>query len=221
MLEDLNESLGDLDEGLPKPSDLLATLPPLKMREENLPLFNGEETQEAVSEAITHGVEECKKAIGWKFFYLKGINPLVCTHHIYMEEKLSQFIDPKEVMPKKSGITVVQNDKGEEVSTHLTSVLKRVSGHPFYCFLDGYSGRNAISWYPKGIFLRHIISKKGIEVDKAKVELIAKLPSPTTVAKSALGCENDVLLAAKFRSPLARTAAVFSLEASRYLRPTF
>ena len=70
-------------------------------------------------------------------------------------------------MPKKSGITVVQNDKGDEVSTHLTSgwrvcidyrklntvirkdhfpfpfmdqVLERVSGHPFYCFLDGYSG---------------------------------------------------------------------------------
>ncbi|KAL6347522.1 hypothetical protein AAG906_026046 [Vitis piasezkii] len=30
MLEDLNESLGDLDEGLPEPSDLLATLPPWK-----------------------------------------------------------------------------------------------------------------------------------------------------------------------------------------------
>ena len=27
MLEDLNESLGDLDEGLPEPSDLLANLP--------------------------------------------------------------------------------------------------------------------------------------------------------------------------------------------------
>ncbi|WKA02038.1 hypothetical protein VitviT2T_020278 [Vitis vinifera] len=33
----------------------------------------------------------------------------------------------------------------------------------------------------QGIVLGHIISKKGIEVDKAKVELIAKLPSPTTV----------------------------------------
>ena len=28
MLEDLNESLEDLDEGLPEPSDLLAILPP-------------------------------------------------------------------------------------------------------------------------------------------------------------------------------------------------
>ncbi|RVW83551.1 hypothetical protein CK203_054199 [Vitis vinifera] len=32
-----------------------------------------------------------------------------------------------------------------------------------------------------GIVLGHIISEKGIEVDKAKVELIAKLPSPTNV----------------------------------------
>nr|GEW95735.1 DNA-directed DNA polymerase [Tanacetum cinerariifolium] len=33
----------------------------------------------------------------------------------------------------------------------------------------------------KGIFLGHKISKNGIEVDKAKVEVIAKLPHPTTV----------------------------------------
>ena len=62
---------------------------------------------------------------------------------------------------------MVQNDKGDEVSTHLTSgwrvcidyrklndvtrkdhfplpfidqVLERVSGNPLYCFLDAYSG---------------------------------------------------------------------------------
>ena len=50
MLEDLNKSLGDLDKGLPEPSNLLATLPPWKRREEILPLFNGEETQEAINE---------------------------------------------------------------------------------------------------------------------------------------------------------------------------
>ncbi|WJZ82961.1 hypothetical protein VitviT2T_002682 [Vitis vinifera] len=33
----------------------------------------------------------------------------------------------------------------------------------------------------QGIILGHIISKKDIEVDKAKVELIVKLPSPTNV----------------------------------------
>ena len=33
----------------------------------------------------------------------------------------------------------------------------------------------------KGIVLGHVISSKGIEVDKAKVELISKLPPPTSV----------------------------------------
>ena len=33
----------------------------------------------------------------------------------------------------------------------------------------------------RGIVLGHIISRKGIEVDKAKIEMIFKLPSPTNV----------------------------------------
>ena len=203
-------------------------------------------------------------------------------------------------MPKKSGVTTVRNEKGEEVTTHLTAVwrvcidyrtlnevtikyhfpipfmdqlLERISGHPFYCFLDGYSGyfqieiaaedqenttftcpfrtyayrrmpfglcnapatfqrcmlsifsdlakrimevymdditvyggsfkeclinletvlhmcieKNLVLNWEKcyfmvnqGIVLGHIISNKGIEVDKAKIELISKLPSPTNV----------------------------------------
>ena len=79
----------------------------------------------------------------------------------------SPWVSPTQVVPKKSGITMVQNDKGEEISTRLTTgwrvcndysrlnvvtrkdhfplpfidqVLERVSEHPFYCFLDGYSG---------------------------------------------------------------------------------
>ena len=32
-----------------------------------------------------------------------------------------------------------------------------------------------------GIVLGHVISKKGIKVDKEKIELISKLPSPTNV----------------------------------------
>ena len=79
----------------------------------------------------------------------------------------SPWVSPTQVVPKKSRITVVQNNKGEKVSTHLTSCwrmcidyrklnvvtrkdhfplsfidqgLERVSSHPFYYFLDGYSG---------------------------------------------------------------------------------
>ncbi|GJV13114.1 reverse transcriptase domain-containing protein [Tanacetum coccineum] len=39
----------------------------------------------------------------------------------------------------------------------------------------------------EGIVLGHKISKKGIEVDKAKIDVIAKLPHPTTVKGAVLG----------------------------------
>ena len=38
----------------------------------------------------------------------------------------------------------------------------------------------------QGIVLGHVISNKDIEIDKAKVELISKLPSPTTIEKELL-----------------------------------
>ncbi|RVW72562.1 hypothetical protein CK203_060056 [Vitis vinifera] len=102
-------------------------------------------------------LKRCKKAIGWQISDLKGISPLVCTHHIYMEEEAkpirqfqrrlnphlqevvraevlkllqagiiypisdSPWVSPTQVVPKKSGITVIQNEKGEEITTRLTS----------------------------------------------------------------------------------------------------
>eukprot|EP00261_Vitis_vinifera_P035822 XP_019077065.1 PREDICTED: uncharacterized protein LOC109122991 [Vitis vinifera] len=98
-----------------------------------------------------------KKAIGWQISDLKGISPLICTHHIYMEEgakltrqpqrrlnphmqevvraevlKLLQagiiypisdstWVSPTQVVPKKSEITVVKGENGDEVSTCLTT----------------------------------------------------------------------------------------------------
>ncbi|RVW74551.1 Retrovirus-related Pol polyprotein from transposon opus [Vitis vinifera] len=102
-------------------------------------------------------LKRCKKAIGWQISDLKGISPLVCTHHIYMEEEAkpirqpqrrlnphlqevvrtevlkllqagiiypisdSPWVSPTQVVLKKSGITMVQNEKGEEIATRLTS----------------------------------------------------------------------------------------------------
>ncbi|RVW64996.1 Retrovirus-related Pol polyprotein from transposon 17.6 [Vitis vinifera] len=157
---------------------------------------------------------------------------------IKRRDKMIPWVSPTQVVPKKSGITVVQNEKGEEIATRLTSGAGESLWPSFYCFLDGYSGYfqieidvedqekttftcpfgtyayrrmpfglcNAPATFQRcmlsifsdmverimevfmdditiygGIVLGHIISEKGIEVDKAKVELIAKLPSPTTV----------------------------------------
>ncbi|RVW19764.1 Retrovirus-related Pol polyprotein from transposon opus [Vitis vinifera] len=120
----------------------------------------------------------------------------------------SPWVSPTQVMPKKSGITW----KDHFPFPFIDQVLEEVLGHPFYCFLDGYSGRmpfglcNAPATFQRcmlsifndmverimevfmdditiygRIVLGHIISSQGIEVDKAKVELIVKLPSPTTI----------------------------------------
>ena len=79
----------------------------------------------------------------------------------------STWVSPTQVVPKKSGVTTMHEKKGEEMPTRLTTglrvciyyrrlnevtrkdhfplplmdqLLERISGHPFYCFLDGYSG---------------------------------------------------------------------------------
>ena len=212
----------------------------------------------------------------------------------------SKWVSPTQVVPKKSGVTVVLNENNELIPPRVTSgwrvcidyrklnagtrkdhfplpfvdqMLERVAGHEFYCFLDGYSGYNQIeialedqekttftcpfgtfafrkmpfglcnapgtfqrcmmgifsdmieiileifmddfsvfgdsfenclensrkvlercqernlvlNWekchfmVTQGIVLGHIVSKDGIEVDKAKVELISNLPTPKCV----------------------------------------
>ena len=79
----------------------------------------------------------------------------------------STWVSRTQVVPKKSWVTTVHNNKGEEMPTLLTTgwsvcndymrlnevtrkdhfplpfmdqLLERISGQPFYCFLDGYSG---------------------------------------------------------------------------------
>ncbi|RVW31950.1 Retrovirus-related Pol polyprotein from transposon 17.6 [Vitis vinifera] len=346
--ESLNESLGVLEVGLPEPSDvedppkLVLKSVPVDLKyvyleeDEKCPVVISSTLTSDQEDSLLGVLKKCKKAIRWQIFYLKGISPLVCTHHIYIEEDAKPVRQPQrrlnphmqemvrgevlkllqariiypisdslwvsltQVVPKKSGVTAIQNEKWEEVSTRLISgwrvcidyrmlnsvtrkdhfplpfmdqVLERVSGHPFYCFLDGYSGYfqieidledqekttftcpfgtfayrrmpfglcNApatfqrcmlsifsdmverimevfmdditvyggsykecllhleavlqrciekdlvLNWekchfmVQQGIALGHIISKNGIEVDKAKVELIVKLPPPTNV----------------------------------------
>lgn len=76
----------------------------------------------------------------------------------------NQWISPVHVVPKKSGVTVVKNDKNELVPQRLVTgyrmcidyrklnaatrkdhmslpfmdqMLERLAGHEFYCFLDG------------------------------------------------------------------------------------
>ncbi|CAM9004234.1 unnamed protein product [Rhodiola kirilowii] len=210
----------------------------------------------------------------------------------------SEWVSPIHVVPKKGGLTVVQNDKGELVPTRtvngwrmcidyrklnkatkkdhfpipfIDQMLERLAGHDYFCFLDGYSGFYQIPILPndqgkttftcpygtfafrrmpfglcnatgtfqrcmmsifsdyiekcievfmddfsihgssfddcltnlshvlsrcietnlvlnwekchfmvqEGIVLGHLVSKRGVEVDKAKIQVIEQLPPPT------------------------------------------
>nr|GEX79506.1 DNA-directed DNA polymerase [Tanacetum cinerariifolium] len=106
----------------------------------------------------------------------------------------SSWVSPIHCVPKKGGMTVVANENNELIPTRLVTswrvcidyrklndatqkdhfplsfidqMLERLAGNEFYCFPDGFQG--------------HKISKSRIEVDRAKVDVIAKLTHPTTV----------------------------------------
>ncbi|CAN6720526.1 unnamed protein product [Malus baccata var. baccata] len=144
----------------------------------------------------------------------------------------SKWVSPTQVVPKKTGITVVKNDNNELVPIRMTTgwrmcvdyrkpnnstrkdhfplpfidqMLERLAGYnqipiahedqekttftcPFGTFAYRRMETNLVLNWEKchfmvkhGIVLGHLISSKGIEVDKAKIEVIAKLPPPTSV----------------------------------------
>jgi len=88
----------------------------------------------------------------------------------------SSWVSPVHVVPKKSGVTVVENEHNELIPTRLQTgwrvcvdyrklnaatrkdhfplpfidqMLERLAGHEYYCFLDGYSGYNQIPIAPE------------------------------------------------------------------------
>ncbi|XP_048605032.1 uncharacterized protein LOC125582397 [Brassica napus] len=87
----------------------------------------------------------------------------------------SNWVSPVHVVPKKGGITVVKNENNESIPTRtitghrmcidyrklnaasrkdhfplpfIDQMLERLANHPYYCFLDGYSGFFQIPIHP-------------------------------------------------------------------------
>ena len=45
--------------------------------------------------SLLHLLKRNKQALGWKISDLKGINPTICTHHIYLEEESKAVRQPQ------------------------------------------------------------------------------------------------------------------------------
>ena len=88
----------------------------------------------------------------------------------------SEWVSPVQCVPKKSRMTVMENEAGELISKRMANgwrvcinywklnsatrkghfplpfidkMLERIAGHVYYCFLDGYSGYNQIFIFPE------------------------------------------------------------------------
>nr|GEV86343.1 reverse transcriptase domain-containing protein [Tanacetum cinerariifolium] len=95
----------------------------------------------------------------------------------------SPWVSPVHCVLKKGGFNVVENEENELIPTRLvtgwrvalTTMLKRCEDTNL-CL----NWEKSHFMVKEGIVLGHKISKNRIKVDKAKVDVIAKLPHPTT-----------------------------------------
>ncbi|GJY28311.1 reverse transcriptase domain-containing protein [Tanacetum coccineum] len=152
-----------------------------------------------------------KEAFAWKTTDIPGICPSFCKHKIQllddkkpvvqkqrrlnpnMQEVVkkeimklldtsiiypiadSPWVSPIHCVPKKGGITVVTNENDELVPT------RTVTGWREKCHF----------MVKEGIVFRHKVSSAGLEVDKAKINVISKLSPPTNIKDTPFGFDDE------------------------------
>ena len=140
--------------------------------EKRKPTIISAQLTEAEEQKLLVILRKYKEAIAWSIKDLKGISPSICMHKI----SDSSWVSPVHVVPKKGGFTVIINKKNELIPTRtvtgwrvcidyrklntptrnghfplpfIDQMLDRLTGHPHFCFLDGYSGYNQIAIAPE------------------------------------------------------------------------
>ncbi|GJS18079.1 reverse transcriptase domain-containing protein [Tanacetum coccineum] len=179
--------------------------------DDKLPVIIAKDLSIEEKDTLIKVLKSRKRAIAWKLSDIKGINPEFCTRKILMEDDYKpevqhqRRVNPKihDVIKKEveklldagliypisdspwGGVCALTTIKKRQHSRVLTerSPIRRTSE------LRPWDYANAPGHVPKGVF--HFMVKEEIvlghrfkiriEVDKAKVDVIAKLPDPTTV----------------------------------------
>ncbi|GJV05533.1 reverse transcriptase domain-containing protein [Tanacetum coccineum] len=150
---------------------------------DKLPVIIAKDLKNEEKAALIEVLKSHKRAIAWKLSDIKGIDPEFCTHKILMEEDYEPTVQHKRSMGKPGALCTEEgwHDRlfGDSFSTclsHLDKMLKRCEDTNLVL-----NWEKSHFMVKEGIVLGHKISKSGIEVDRAKVDVIAKLPHPTTV----------------------------------------
>ncbi|XP_061356221.1 uncharacterized protein LOC133300666 [Gastrolobium bilobum] len=179
VVEELKRKKDDIPLGAPK-VELKELSPNLKYaflgnNDTYLVIINVELTT-VEEDKLLKVLKKHKAAIGWSFSDLKGINPSFCTHKILMEDDMKPVRQPQ----RRLNPTMKKVVRKEVVklldAENLSNVLQRCQ-----------ESNLVLNWekchfmVKDGIVLGHKVSQAGIEVDRAKISVIEKLPPPSNV----------------------------------------
>nr|GEV74355.1 hypothetical protein [Tanacetum cinerariifolium] len=144
---------------------------------DKLPVIISKKLKDEENTAILKVLKSHKRAIACKISDIKGINPLFCTHKILIEDDFKPTVQhQRRVNPKIHEVI-----KKEVIKLFDAGLIYPISDSPWETmevFMDDFSvfGDSfslCLSYLDKML--------KRIEVDRAKVDVIAKLPRLTSV----------------------------------------
>ncbi|KAK1686746.1 hypothetical protein QYE76_047594 [Lolium multiflorum] len=172
------------------------------------PVIISSKLSEIEEERLLEILKKHRGAIGYTLDDLKGISPSICQHAINMED------DAKPVVEHQRRLIPKMKEVGIECALIFEKLIKRMPfglcnapatfqrcmSAIFHGFCESIVERCeetnlVLNWEKchfmvnEGIVLGHKISERGIEVDRAKVEAIEKMPYPRDVKgiRSVLG----------------------------------
>ncbi|GJX67903.1 reverse transcriptase domain-containing protein [Tanacetum coccineum] len=158
-----------------------------------LPIIIAKDLSVEEKAAFIKVLKSHKRAIAWKLSDIKGINPEFYTHKILMEEDYKPAVQHQRRVNQKIH-DVIKKEVEKLLDAGLIYPISDCPWDGVYALttenkmLQRCEDTNlCLNWekshfmVKEGIVLGHKISKNGIEVDKDKVDMIAKLPHPTTV----------------------------------------
>ncbi|GJX30357.1 reverse transcriptase domain-containing protein [Tanacetum coccineum] len=147
-----------------------------------LPVIIAKDLSIGEKAALIKVLQSHKRAIAWKLSDIKGINPEFCTHKILMEEDYTPAVQhQRRVNPK------IHDVIKKEVEKLLNAgLIYPISDSPWvspvHC-VPKKGGFTVVENEQNELIPTRLVTgwRSGIEVDRAKIDVIAKLPHPTTV----------------------------------------
>ncbi|KAK1694524.1 hypothetical protein QYE76_011221 [Lolium multiflorum] len=182
------------------------------------PVIISSKLSEIEEERLLEILKKHRGAIGYTLDDLKGISPSICQHAINMEDDAKPVVEhQRRLIPKMKEVDIECALIFEKLIKCMSAIFHGFCESIVEVFMDDFSVygnsfdnclRNldkvlqrceetnlVLNWEKchfmvnEGIVLGHKISERGIEVDRAKVEAIEKMPYPRDVKgiRSVLG----------------------------------